>query len=64
MAVVLEVLASYVQNMLKEMVKEEVRMLVGVPEQMKKMDVKLRDLKRFLPMLTGGTSLMRLCRGG
>jgi hypothetical protein len=53
MAVVLEVLASYVQNMLKEMVKEEVRMLVGVPEQMKKMDVKLRDLKRFLPMLTG-----------
>jgi hypothetical protein len=48
MAVVLEALASYVQNMLMEMAKEEVRMLLGVPEEMTKMRVKLGDLKRFL----------------
>jgi hypothetical protein len=48
MAVVLEALASYVQNMLTNKAKEEVHMLLGVPYEMKKMDVKLRDLKSFL----------------
>ncbi|KAK3119507.1 hypothetical protein QOZ80_9AG0671530 [Eleusine coracana subsp. coracana] len=48
MAMVLDALASYVQNMLMEMVKEEVHMLLGVPNEMEKMNVKLGDLKKFL----------------
>jgi hypothetical protein len=48
MAVVLEALASYVQNMLTDKAKEEVCMLLGVPDEMDKMRVKLGDLKRFL----------------
>jgi hypothetical protein len=52
MAVVLEALASYIQNMLTEMAmemaKKEVRMLLGIPDELNKMSVKLRDLKRFL----------------
>ncbi|KAI4979018.1 hypothetical protein ZWY2020_015771 [Hordeum vulgare] len=45
---VLDAFASYVQNMLTEMVKEEVHMLLGVRDKIDKMDVKLRDLKNFL----------------
>lgn len=48
MAVVLEALASYVQNMLTQMTKEEVRMLLGVSDDMEKMNMKLEDLKKFL----------------
>ncbi|XP_066341041.1 putative disease resistance protein RGA1 [Miscanthus floridulus] len=48
MAVVLDALASYLQHMLLEMAKEEVHMLLGVPNEIKKMDIKLRDLKRFI----------------
>ncbi|VAI42173.1 unnamed protein product [Triticum turgidum subsp. durum] len=45
---VLDAFASYVQNMLTEMVSEEVHMLLGVGDDIDKMDVKLRDLKNFL----------------
>ncbi|KAI4979023.1 hypothetical protein ZWY2020_015776 [Hordeum vulgare] len=48
MAMVLDAFASYVQNMLTEMVKEEVYMLIGVGDEIEKMDVKLGDLKNFL----------------
>nr|UBY07167.1 NBS-LRR disease resistance protein [Dasypyrum villosum] len=48
MAMVLDAFATYVQNMLTEMVKEEVHMLLGVREKIDKMDVKLGDLKNFL----------------
>jgi hypothetical protein len=48
MAVVLEALASYIQNMVREMALEEMNMLFGVPEEINKMDIKLRDLKCFL----------------
>ncbi|KAF7082589.1 hypothetical protein CFC21_086452 [Triticum aestivum] len=48
MAMVLDAFASYVQNMLTEMVTEEVHMLLGVRDEIDKMDVKLRDLKNFL----------------
>ncbi|XP_062181736.1 putative disease resistance protein RGA4 isoform X2 [Phragmites australis] len=48
MAVVLEALASYIQNMLMEMTKEEVYMLLGVSGEINKMDIKLKDLKNFL----------------
>ncbi|XP_047053743.1 putative disease resistance protein RGA1 [Lolium rigidum] len=48
MAVVLEALASYVTNMLTEMAKEEVGMLIGVSGEIDKLGVKLRDLKHFL----------------
>lgn len=48
MAVVLNVLASYVKNMLMEMAKEEVHMLLGVSSEIDKMAVKLEDLKNFL----------------
>jgi hypothetical protein len=48
MAVVLDALASYLQDMLLEMTKEEVHLLLGVPDDIKKMDVMLGDLKRFL----------------
>ncbi|XP_021316662.1 disease resistance protein RGA2 [Sorghum bicolor] len=48
MAVVLDALASYLQDMLMEMAKEEVHLLLGVPDEIKKMGIKLGDLKRFL----------------
>jgi len=48
MAMVLDAFASYVQNMLTQMVSEEVHMLLGVGDEIDKMDVKLRDLKNFL----------------
>ena len=48
MTMVLDAFASYVQNMLTEMVSEEVHMLLGVTNEIKKMDVKLKDLKNFL----------------
>uniref|UniRef100_A0A8R7QJN9 Disease resistance protein RGA3 n=2 Tax=Triticum urartu TaxID=4572 RepID=A0A8R7QJN9_TRIUA len=48
MAMVLDAFASYVQSMLTEMVTEEVHMLLGVTDEIDKMDVKLRDLKNFL----------------
>ena len=48
MAGVLDALASYVQNMLTEMAKEEVSMLLGVSGEIDKMGVKLADLKNFL----------------
>jgi len=48
MAAVLDALASYLQDMLLEMTKEEVHLLLGVPDEIKKMDIKLGDFKRFL----------------
>lgn len=48
MAFVLDAFASYIQNMLLEMAQQEVHMLLGVPDEIQKMDVKLGDLKRFL----------------
>ncbi|EMS63428.1 hypothetical protein TRIUR3_13216 [Triticum urartu] len=48
MAMVLDAFASYVQNMLTEMVSGEVHMLLGVTDEIEKMDVKLKDLKNFL----------------
>ncbi|XP_071677532.1 disease resistance protein RGA2-like [Lolium perenne] len=48
MAMVLDAFASYVQNMLTEMVTEEVHMLLGVGDEIDKMDSKLRDIKNFL----------------
>src|ERR1041385_1292454 len=48
MAMVLDAFASYLQNMLTEMVKEEVYMLLGVGDGIGKMDVKLKDLNNFL----------------
>lgn len=45
---ILDAFASYVQNMLTEMVKEEVYMLLGVGDEIEKMDVKLGELKNFL----------------
>ncbi|KAI4979032.1 hypothetical protein ZWY2020_015785 [Hordeum vulgare] len=48
MAMVLDAFASYVQNMLTEMVTEEVHMLLGVGDEIDKMGVKLMDLKNFL----------------
>ncbi|CAO2145730.1 unnamed protein product [Urochloa humidicola] len=42
------VLASYLQNMLMEMPKDEVHMLLGVSGEIDKMGVKLGDLKNFL----------------
>ncbi|KAJ1274630.1 hypothetical protein BS78_05G076100 [Paspalum vaginatum] len=45
---VLDALASYVQNMLMEMAKEEVHILLGVTREIENMGVKLRDLKNFL----------------
>lgn len=56
MAAVLDALASYVQNMVVDMAKEEVHMLLGVFEEIDKMAVKLADLKNSSPMQTGGTS--------
>jgi len=48
MAGVLDALASYVQNMLIEMARDEVHMLLGVTGEIEKMDIKLKDLKNFL----------------
>ncbi|XP_051195381.1 disease resistance protein RGA2 isoform X2 [Lolium perenne] len=48
MAMVLDAFASYMQNMLRELVTEEVHMLLGVGDEIDKMDAKLRDLKNFL----------------
>ncbi|KAM3296671.1 hypothetical protein ACQJBY_038825 [Aegilops geniculata] len=48
MTMVLDAFASYVQNMLTEMVSEEVHMLLGVTDEIDKMDVKLKDLKNLL----------------
>ncbi|KAM3296673.1 hypothetical protein ACQJBY_038827 [Aegilops geniculata] len=48
MAMVLDAFASYVQNMLIEMVSGEVHMLLGFTDEIEKMDVKLKDLKNFL----------------
>ncbi|CAD6343906.1 unnamed protein product [Miscanthus lutarioriparius] len=48
MVVVLDALASYLQDMLLEMAKEEVHLLLCVPNEIKKMGMKLGDLKRFL----------------
>jgi len=48
MAGVLDALASYVQNMLTEMARDEVHMLLGVTGEIEKMDNMLKDLKNFL----------------
>ncbi|TVU26665.1 hypothetical protein EJB05_29220, partial [Eragrostis curvula] len=48
MAMGLDASASYIQSMLTKMATDEVRMLLGVPNEMKKMGVKLGDLKKFL----------------
>ncbi|CAL4985681.1 unnamed protein product [Urochloa decumbens] len=48
MAMILDALASYIQSMVLEMAKEEVHLLLGVPDEIKRMDSKLGDLKRFL----------------
>ncbi|KAM3310694.1 hypothetical protein ACQJBY_031394 [Aegilops geniculata] len=48
MAGVLDALASYVTNMLAEMAKEEVAMLIGVSGEIDTLGIKLRDLKNFL----------------
>ncbi|KAL6658409.1 hypothetical protein ACP70R_003995 [Stipagrostis hirtigluma subsp. patula] len=48
MAVLLDALASYVQNMLTDMATQEVKMLLGVSGEIDKMADKLGDLKNFL----------------
>ncbi|KAL6658410.1 hypothetical protein ACP70R_003996 [Stipagrostis hirtigluma subsp. patula] len=48
MAVVLDALGSYVHNMLTEMAKEEIHMLVGVAGEIQKLDDKLKGLKDIL----------------
>ncbi|KAJ1274552.1 hypothetical protein BS78_05G070600 [Paspalum vaginatum] len=48
MAAVLDALASYIQNMLLEMTNEELHMMLGVLDEIRNMDIKLWDLKRFL----------------
>ncbi|KAF7046986.1 hypothetical protein CFC21_055967 [Triticum aestivum] len=48
MAGVLDALASYVTNMLAEMAKEEVAMLIGVSDGIRDLSIKLGDLKNFL----------------
>jgi hypothetical protein len=48
MAVVLDAFASYITNMLTEMAREEVGMLLGVPGEIDKMGSRLGDLKNFL----------------
>ncbi|KAL6658414.1 hypothetical protein ACP70R_004000 [Stipagrostis hirtigluma subsp. patula] len=44
----LEVLASYIQNIMTEMMTEELHMLLGVSGEIDRMAEKLRDLKNFL----------------
>ncbi|CAN6380713.1 unnamed protein product [Urochloa humidicola] len=48
MVAVLDPLASYIQNMLMKMAKEEVHVLLGVTGEIDKMGIKLGDLKNFL----------------
>jgi hypothetical protein len=48
MAMVLDALATYIQNMLSEMTREEVHLLLGVQDEVEKMDLTLGDLNRFL----------------
>ncbi|XP_037432290.1 disease resistance RPP13-like protein 4 [Triticum dicoccoides] len=48
MAAVLDSLASYVADMVIEMAKEEVAMLIGVSGEIENLGIKLRDLKNFL----------------
>ncbi|KAL6870764.1 hypothetical protein ACP4OV_014612 [Aristida adscensionis] len=48
MAMVLEALASYVQNMLMEITTQEMHMLLGVSDEIEKMSDKLGDLKNIL----------------
>ncbi|XP_048527413.1 putative disease resistance protein RGA4 [Triticum urartu] len=48
MAAVLDSLASYVADMVIEMAKEEVAMLIGVAGEIENLGIKLRDLKNFL----------------
>ncbi|KAL6619370.1 hypothetical protein ACP70R_034509 [Stipagrostis hirtigluma subsp. patula] len=48
MAAVLDALASYVSNVLTDLVKDEVGMLLGVTGEIQKFDSKLRSLKDFL----------------
>ncbi|KAF8745050.1 hypothetical protein HU200_013462 [Digitaria exilis] len=48
MAVLLDVLASYLQNMLTEMAKEELHKLLGVSGEIDKMCTKLGDLNNYL----------------
>jgi hypothetical protein len=48
MAGVLDALASYVTNMLADMVREEVAMLIGISSGIDDLSVKLMDLKNFL----------------
>jgi hypothetical protein len=48
MAMVLDAFASYVQNMLTEMARDEVQMLFGVSGEIEKMETNLKDLKNFL----------------
>ncbi|KAF8745060.1 hypothetical protein HU200_013473 [Digitaria exilis] len=50
--------------MLVEMAKEEVHMSLGVSQEIKKMAIKLGDLKISLPTQTEGTSLTLVCRCG
>ena len=64
MAVVLDVLASYVQNMLTEMVKGEVHMLLGVSGEIDKMCTKLGDLKNSLADADRQNITNRVCRMG
>jgi hypothetical protein len=45
---VLDALASYIQNMLMEIAKEEVHMLLGVSGEIDNMGIKLQDLKNFI----------------
>lgn len=48
MAAVLDPLVTYVQDMLVEKVKEEVGMMLGVPGEVEKLVVMLRDIKHYL----------------
>ena len=45
---VLDALASYVQNMLTEIARDEVHMLLGVSGEIEKIDIRHKDLKNFL----------------
>uniref|UniRef100_J3NAF9 Uncharacterized protein n=1 Tax=Oryza brachyantha TaxID=4533 RepID=J3NAF9_ORYBR len=48
MAVVLDAFASYLQSMVAEMAREEMRMLLGVSGEITRLGVRLGDLKKFL----------------
>ncbi|CAL4982980.1 unnamed protein product [Urochloa decumbens] len=48
MAAVLDAFASYIANLLTEMAREEVGLLVGVSDEIERLGVKLGDLKDFL----------------